>query len=222
MIDTPPTTFIVADDHPLFRNALRGTIEASFPGAAIVEAGTLDDVLAAIDERRDADLVLFDLRMPGSKGFSGLALIRAQHPDMPVGVISGQEDAATARRVLSLGAVGFLPKSARPDTIRAGLNAMMAGEVFLPPALRSGSSDEAEEDLLKRLASLTPQQLRVLDMLGDGLLNKQIAHELSVSEATVKAHVSAILAKLGVSSRTQAVIAANRIDPHSASPQPAA
>jgi DNA-binding NarL/FixJ family response regulator len=208
---TEAPTFIVADDHPLFRNALRQTLEPRFPGARIVEAGTLDEVVAAIEATAEPDLVLFDLNMPGARGFSGLMYLRAQYPAVPVCVVSGSEDRGTIRHSIALGAAGFVPKSSPPAAIREAIEAILAGGTWTPPDLDVGAGWQ-EDSLALRLRSLTPQQLRVLMMMGEGLLNKQIAYELGVSEATVKAHVSAVLTKLGVENRTQAVLAAGRLE----------
>jgi len=206
-------SFIIADDHPLFRGALRQAVERGFPGIDIKEAGSVDEVSRVIDETPETDLILLDLTMPGVRGFSGLVLLRAQYPGVPVIVVSASEDPPVIRRCLELGASGFIPKTTPTDNMVEAISTVLAGDVFTPPDLVLDVDDEAEEAAVaRRLATLTPQQVRVLMMLSEGLLNKQIAYELSVSEATVKAHVSAILQKLGVDSRTQAVIAASRIE----------
>jgi DNA-binding NarL/FixJ family response regulator len=205
---TDAPTIIVADDHPLFRNALRQTLEPQFPRARITEAGTLDEVAAAIEAAVEPDLILFDLNMPGARGFSGLMYLRAQYPAVPVCVVSASEDRATIRHSMALGAAGFVPKSSPPAAIREAIETILAGGAWTPAELGTGWN--AEDAVVLRLRSLTPQQLRVLMMVGEGMLNKQIAYELGVSEATVKAHVSAVLTKLGVDNRTQAVLAAGR------------
>jgi DNA-binding NarL/FixJ family response regulator len=202
---------IIVDDHPLFRAALRQTLAAGDPPIAVEEAGDLDGLSAALAADRDCDLVLLDLNMPGVRGFSGLLLLRAQYPDVPVMIISAVEDSAVIRRAFELGAAGYLRKSVGPPEIRRAIETVLAGEMFVPEAVDL-SREDANTALMRRLATLTPQQVRVLMMLSDGLMNKQIAYELSISEATVKAHVSAILQKLDVDSRTQAVIAAARIE----------
>lgn len=203
--------FVIADDHPLFRGALRQTLEALYPGAEILEAGALEDVTARLDENGEADLVLLDLTMPGMRGFSGLMYLRAQHASVPVVIVSANEEPQVIRRCIEFGASGFIPKSHGIDVIRDAISAVMAGDLWTPPEIEL-TADDGIGDLVQRLSTLTPQQVRVLMMLSEGLLNKQIAYELSVSEATVKAHVSAILQKLGVESRTQAVIAASKIE----------
>lgn len=205
-------TFIVADDHPLFRKALRQTVESAFDAADIVEAGSLDAVTDALADHIDADLVLFDLNMPGVRGFSGLIYLRAQYPEIPVCIISAIEDAATIRNAMALGASGYVPKSGSTEQIREAISAILAGDTWLPDTVDLRSAPDEDLDLTNRLRSLTPQQVRVLMMLSEGLLNKQIAYELGVSEATVKAHVSAILQKLGVENRTKAVLVAGRIE----------
>jgi DNA-binding NarL/FixJ family response regulator len=205
---------IIADDHPLFRDALKQALEGAGLKLEIDEAGALDKVISALEAGEGAhDLILLDLKMPGVQGFSGLVYLRAQYPTIPVVVVSGNEDADVMRRAVALGASGFIPKSSNVQTMRDAVAAVLNGSVWMPPGVSAGGAGDSETDKLAlRLATLTPQQVRVLIMLREGLLNKQIAYNLSVSEATVKAHVSAILQKLNVESRTQAVIAASRID----------
>lgn len=202
---------IIVDDHPLFRSALHQTLAGGDAAVSVEEAGDLNGLSAALEADRDCDLVLLDLNMPGVRGFAGLLLLRAQYPDIPVMIISAVEDGTVVRRAFELGAAGYLHKSAGPTQIRRAIETVLSGEVFVPSGLTLSSEDE-QTNLMRRLATLTPQQVRVLMMLSDGLMNKQIAYELSISEATVKAHVSAILQKLDVDSRTQAVIAAARIE----------
>lgn len=207
-----PHHFIIADDHPLFRGALRQTLEKSFESVRIVEAGSLSDVTEILEAGEDIDLILLDLSMPGMRGFSGLMYLRAQFPSVPAVIVSATEDTSSIRRCLEFGAAGFIPKSLGPEIIESALEAILAGNIWVPADINLDSGEDAESDLVARLSSLTPQQVRVLMMLSQGLLNKQIAYELTVSEATVKAHVSAILQKMGVDSRTQAVIAAAKIE----------
>ena len=209
----PGYRFVIADDHPLFRGALRQTLEGLFDGVVIAEAGSLEAVSKILDEGEEIDLVLLDLNMPGVRGYSGLMYLRAQFPTVPVVVVSANEDPGTIRRCMEFGAAGFVPKSLGTETIREALATVMAGDLWTPADvdLSAMPADETGK-LVQRLSTLTPQQVRVLMMLSEGLLNKQIAYELGVSEATVKAHVSAILQKLGVESRTQAVIAASKIE----------
>lgn len=202
---------IIVDDHPLFRAALRQTLEGGDSGMVFEEAGDIEGLSAALEANRDCDLVLLDLNMPGVRGFSGLLLLRAQFPEIPVMIVSAVEDTAVIRRCFDLGASGFLSKSETAARIRESIDTILAGGLWVPQGVSLDGQDEQTE-VLARLATLTPQQIRVLMMLSDGLMNKQIAYELSISEATVKAHVSAILQKLNVDSRTQAVIAAAKIE----------
>jgi DNA-binding NarL/FixJ family response regulator len=211
---------VVADDHPLFREALHLAIVAALPGAEVVEAGSLERVEAALAAAAETDLVMLDLNMPGMHGLAGLVFLRAQFPSTPVAVISANEEASVVRRALELGASGYIAKSAAPGEIRAALRALLAGELWLPPGIElGGAAADRDAALVARLANLTPQQVRVLMMLNEGMPNKQIAHALGVSEGTVKAHVSAILQKLQVESRTQAVILAGRLAADANAPQ---
>ncbi|MGO2415951.1 MULTISPECIES: response regulator [Cobetia] len=206
--------FIVADDHPLFRAALTQALRQVASQAEIVEADSMEATNEAVARHPDADLILLDLHMPGAHGFSGLIQLRGQTPDIPVAVVSGSEEPYVVRRAIDYGASGFIPKSASLDVIAEAIGEILEGEVWLPTYIAEamGDSTEDESRFAEAIASLTPQQFRVLNMLTEGLLNKQIAYELSVSEATIKAHVTAILRKLGVHSRTQAVIAAQRLE----------
>jgi DNA-binding NarL/FixJ family response regulator len=204
---------VIADDHPLFRGALREAVSGLLEAVDIAEAGTFDDVVALLDRSGDVDLVLLDLAMPGVRGFSGLMYIRAQYPSVPVIVVSANDDPAAIRRCMEFGASGFIPKTLSVEAMRAAISRILSGGVWTPSDVDlSAGADSETAALMARMATLTPQQVRVLMMLSEGLLNKQIAYQLTVSEATVKAHVSAILQKLGVESRTQAVIAAAKIE----------
>jgi DNA-binding NarL/FixJ family response regulator len=204
---------LIADDHPLFRGALREAVNGLFERAEIGEAGTFEEVTALLERGGDVDLILLDLRMPGVRGFSGLMYLRAQYPSLPIVVVSANDEPAVIRRCMEFGASGFIPKTLGIEALRAAIARVLQGEVWTPPDVDLTRQSDAETTaLIARLSTLTPQQVRVLMMLSGGLLNKQIAYELGVSEATVKAHVSAILQKLGVESRTQAVIAAGKIE----------
>lgn len=205
---------IIADDHPLFRAALRQAVTQAIAGVEIVEADSLAAVQEAVVQHSDADLVLLDLHMPGTNGFTGLIFLRGQNSGLPVVVVSGSEEVSVMKRAMDFGASGFIPKSAPLETISEAIVAVLEGEEWLPQEIHEDQPEDVsveERKFAEALASLTPQQFRVLTMLTEGLLNKQIAYELNVSEATIKAHVTAILRKLGVHSRTQAVIAAQRL-----------
>lgn len=200
-------SFVIADDHPLFRGALQEALAGIGNISAIYEAGDFESTKALVQEHEDIDLVLLDLSMPGASGLSGLISLRGIHPTVPMVVISAHDDPATIRRALDLGASGFISKSASMEEIRDAVQTVLDGDIAAPIGFDLGVEHDPEiSDLIKRLQTLTPQQTRVLAMLAEGLLNKQIAYELGVSEATIKAHVSAVLQKLGVDSRTQAVI----------------
>ena len=204
---------IIADDHPLFRGALREAVSGLFEDVDIAEAGSFEDLAKLLERGADVDLILLDLTMPGVRGFSGLMYLRAQYPSVPIIVVSANDDPGVIRRCMDFGASGFIPKTLGTEAMRGAITRVFEGGVWTPPEIELGAGADADTaDLLTRLTSLTPQQVRVLMMLSEGLLNKQIAYELGVSEATVKAHVSAILQKLGVESRTQAVIAAAKIE----------
>lgn len=203
---------LIADDHPLFRDALRRAVAHALPDAGIVEADSVAALLEMVEAHPDADLLLLDLNMPGAQGFSALVHLRGQFPQVPVVVISAREEASIMRQAIEYGASGFIPKSASLETITQALQEVLDGQVWLPPALATASVPTATDaDLAARIASLTPQQFRVLCMLGEGLLNKQIAWELGVSEATVKAHMTAIMRKLGASNRTQVLVMTSRL-----------
>ncbi|MCO6409427.1 response regulator [Hoeflea alexandrii] len=205
-------TFIIADDHPLFRGAMRQALEGIDANIEILEAGDLESARKKAGDHPEADLILLDLTMPGVSGLSGLIAFRAEFSSLPVVVVSATDDVSTMRRALELGASGFISKSASIDEIREGARTVLGGGIWTPPDVDLGSEHDQEiASLIARIQTLTPQQGRVLGMLAEGLLNKQIAYELGVSEATIKAHVSAVLQKLGVDSRTQAVIQLSKI-----------
>jgi DNA-binding NarL/FixJ family response regulator len=208
-----PPTVLVADDHPLFREALRHALDRAIPGAEVIEADTVAALIAVAESHAQADLLLLDLNMPGAQGFSALVQMRAHYPTLPVVIISANEDPAIIRRAIAHGAAGFVPKSSSVEQMVTALGAVLEGDVWFPPSvdLDAPGLDNAEADIAERLGSLTPQQFRVLTMLSSGLLNKQIAWELGVSEATIKAHMTAIMQKLGANNRTQAVVLAQRL-----------
>ena len=209
---TTASRLVIADDHPLFRDALRQALAGVVSSARIDEAGSFEELTKLLEEDSDVDLVLLDLTMPGISGFSGLIYLRAQYPAIPVVIVSASDDGGTIRQSLDFGASGFIPKRFGVDTLRDAITRVLGGDVWVPADTDLSSATDPDLARLRdRLVTLTPQQVRVLMMLSEGLLNKQIAYELGVSEATIKAHVSAILQKLGVESRTQAVIAAAKI-----------
>ncbi len=212
-METASSRIIIADDHPLVRGALHQAVRGAVSGSDIIECADLDEVRKSLGANPSVDLVMLDLAMPGVRGFSGLLYLRAEFPGVPVVVVSANTDRDIMRRCIDFGASGFIPKTTDMDTMRHAIRTVLAGDTWTPPDVDLRTpADSQTADIVRRLSTLTPQQMRVLMMLSEGLLNKQIAFELTVSEATVKAHVSAILMKLDVESRTQAVIAASRIE----------
>ena len=199
---------VVADDHPLFRAALRSAVEKAAPGAVIAECASLAEVLATLGDGA-TDLVLLDLKLSDSEGMGGLTRIRADHPAVPVAVVSASEEPPTVRRALTLGAAGFIPKSAALPVMVEAINAILSGDNWAPDV---GVAGVGVGDLEARIASLTPSQLRILEGLKAGRLNKQIAFDLGVTEATIKAHLTSVFRKLGVHFLSQAVILAQSID----------
>lgn len=205
---------LIADDHPLFRSALLQALSQGLGSEAnLVEAASIAELEERLAIKSDWDLVLLDLNMPGAYGFSGLVLLRGQYPQIPVVMVSAQEEAAVVSRSREFGASGFIPKSSSLQTIQQAVRAVLDGDIWWPEMADAGPAVSAEErEASAGLASLTPQQFRVLTMVCEGLLNKQIAYELSVSEATVKAHVTAIFRKLGVRTRTQAALLLQQLE----------
>ena len=207
---------LIADDHPLFRAALRGAAADAVAGMVMHEADSLEGVLATLEREPDIDLVLLDLHMPGNHGLAGLAAVRAQFPHVAVVVVSANDDPRVVRRALDHGAAGYLPKSSGLDELREAIRAVLGCEQWLPPVLRAAvartQTSSADADLAARLASLSPQQFRVLSLVAQGLLNKQIADRLDVQERTVKAHLSAIFERLGVRNRTQASVVLRELE----------
>ncbi len=204
---------IVADDHPLFREALGLALQKALGGVEIIEAGNMAELEQVSREHEHADLVLLDLHMPGVQGFSALIYLRAHHPELPVCIISANDSSTVMQRAMDHGAAAFIHKSASVDEIREALQCVLAGDIWYPSEIDGTAVNTANEelDVADRIGELTPQQFRVLMMVAEGLLNKQIAFELDISEATVKAHMTAIFRKLGVSNRTHAVLLTQRL-----------
>ena len=196
-------TIAIADDHPLFRSALFQSVHMAVGRAYLLEADSLNSLQKLLNHHSDIDLLLLDLNMPGTHGMSGLLQLRSHYPDLPIVVISASEDPEIIQQAHRHGAFGFIPKSSDMPTLIQALQSVLQGQPTFPLEMIF----TATHDLTDKLATLTPQQHKVLQMLTDGLLNKQIAHELYVSEATIKAHMTAIFRKLNVKNRTQAVIA---------------
>lgn len=204
----PSHPILIADDHPLFRSALRQALTLGLgPSVQVSEAESIAELESCLAARQDWDLVLLDLNMPGAYGFSGLVLLRGQYPQVPVVMVSAQDDPAVVARAREFGAAGFIPKSSALSVIQQAIQEVLEGDEWWPSVTALVVEVSAQARAAgEGLASLTPQQFRVLTMVCEGLLNKQIGFELNVSEATVKAHVTAIFRKLGVRTRTQAAL----------------
>ena len=218
--ELPEVAFIVADDHPMVRDALALALRAAFPKAEVALAGTLDEASAAIAARPDVDLVILDLDMPGMQGLAGVSALRASYPSAPLVIVSATRNAAAMRQAVEMGAAGFIPKSAPMEEIIASVRAVMRGEIVLPPSAGDALSS-TDADLATRAARMTPQQHRVFALMAEGKPNKIIAYDMQIGEATVKAHVTEILRKMGVHSRTQAIVLAQRLALDPAAPPPA-
>lgn len=200
--------FHVADDHPLFRNAILEVIKRHYPDSIVGESMDLDSTIKALEQNSETDLLLLDLHMPGSQDLFGLILVREKFPSIPVTIISADEDSNTINRAMGHGASGYIPKSCSPQLIHQAISAMLDGGRWVPEDFRNNLTpvNDEEKDLAAKIATLTPQQYRVLCHLREGWLNKQIGYEMGITEATIKAHITAIFRKLGISNRTQAVI----------------
>ncbi|MCA1416047.1 response regulator transcription factor [Bradyrhizobium sp. NBAIM20] len=208
--------FLIVEDHPLFREALEGALQMAAPAAEILQATSIDGALEQAAAAAELDLILLDLSMPGTTGLSGIIRIRKAFPRIPVVIVSGHQDPQIVAGALSLGVSGYILKSSSKQELAHSIGEVLRGAVCVPAAYRALVRPQRAagpaQDLLKRLHELTPQQLRVLEMLKRGLQNKQIAFELNISETTVKVHVSDILRKLNVLSRTKAIVEMSRID----------
>ena len=205
--------FLIADDHPLYREALISALQPLFKDVDIIQADGLDSTLEALKQNSDFDLVLLDLNMPGCDSFYGLIRVTQDYPQLPVAVISASDSVDVVSKVMNLGAKGFIPKSTATHTIADALKQIMEGNNWLPEGMQTCIEHSAPIiDTAKLVGELTPKQFGVLKLLQNGLLNKQIAYNLSITEATVKAHISAVFRKLDVKTRTQAVLLLNDLD----------
>jgi DNA-binding NarL/FixJ family response regulator len=204
---------LIADDHPLFRDALERAVRIALPQATLHGAVDVHELLELIEQFPDAELLLLDLHMPGAPGYTALAHIRGQYPGLPIIVISAHEEVSVARRALAYGAAAYMPKSTSAADIVTAIHSVLDGDVWLPEAWLGNDVQlqPGELDAAGRIATLTPQQFRVLVMLAEGKLNKQMAWEMGVSEATIKAHMTAVRRKLGVNNRTQAALIAREL-----------
>ena len=209
---------LIADDHPLYRDALMGVVRRAVVEVSITACEDFASAEQAIEQKGNYDLALLDLHMPDGNGFYGLIHLRNQFPAIPVVIVSGTDDPQVVKKCMSFGASGFIPKSLSTEEMIQAIQLILDGEIWLPDSLRGAPQDdsgqkidETDKAFAAKVATLTEQQYRVLCELNDGRLNKQIAYDLDISEATVKAHMTAIFRKLGVSNRTQAVLAAQKL-----------
>ena len=208
---------LIIEDHPMFREAVQSAVHLAMPAAVICEASAIKEVLEKFSGNENFDLILLDLMLPGTSGFDGFFLVRSKFSKSPILIFSALSDAKIAAEAIRMGAAGFVPKSASKMALSEAVQEVYSGNTYIPKEMqreiRTLLSEETQsKDIALRVAELTPSQLRVLHFLKQGLLNKQIAHELGVGETTVKAHVSEILKKLNVVSRTQAVIETSHLD----------
>jgi DNA-binding NarL/FixJ family response regulator len=214
---------LIVDDHPLYRLALKGAVAAACANCEIFEADSVGGLFDALDQHPHADLLLLDLNLPGAYGFNALAHLRGSRPELPVIVVSASDDQRTIRQALAFGAQSFVSKSADAATIGENIQAVLCGEVVSHAHVTLGRESGVDQGALEighRMAQLTPQQFRVLGMLCAGMLNKQIGEDLQITEATVKAHMTVILRKLGAANRTQAVLLAGRLTRESSDIKP--
>lgn len=209
---------LVVDDHPLFRNALSTAVALAFPNTTSKEAASIDEALDILSKSSGFDIALVDLKIPGVSGFDGLVQLRTHYPRLPILIVSGVDDMQIVKEAISFGAAGYVPKTVGKEGLAVAIDNVLQGDIYLPEqfceesATSAGETENTGDSLAERVNSLTPQQLRVLAMLREGLLNKQIAYELHVGNSTIKKHVSEILRKLKVNSRTQAVIEVSKMD----------
>ena len=205
---------VIVDDHPLFRAALKNAVSAACATGEFFEADSVATLFDTLERHPSVDLLLLDLNLPGAHGFSALAYLRGAYPELPVVVVSARDDPTTVQQAMAFGAQGYLSKSAHADSICASVRAVLRGDIVTPAGYRGGGAglpDHAALEVAERLAQLTPQQFRVFSKLCAGRLNKQIAYELQITEATVKAHMTAIMRKLGAANRTQTALLAARL-----------
>lgn len=204
-------TLLIADDHPLYRDALRGVLAVSHEQMTLLESRDLLETVELLHEH-DIDLLLLDLHMPGSTDLYGLIHIRKLFPELPIAIVSGTEESELISKIVNCGAMGFIPKTSAAEQISAAVDEILDGNVWLPQGVQQiNPAEQGFAELVDKVASLTPAQYKVLCLMRDGLLNKQIGYKLDIAEATVKAHVTAIFRKLEINNRTQGVLIASQL-----------
>ncbi len=212
-------SLLVADDHPLFRDALQTVISGGLAGSQLLEAESLADAITLIEAHTELDLLLLDLSLPDAEGLEGLTKLREAFPWLPVAIVSAHQERQLVLDAITLGAVGYIPKSTPRETLLAALTQILAGQLYLPPDVMRRPAPRASSpptistsSTSERLARLTDKQLEVLACMTTGMSNKHIARELLIAETTVKTHVSAILRKLNATSRVHAIVIAGEED----------
>ena len=205
--------FIIADDHPLFREALSGALTPKFEGLEVLDADSTDALIELLARNNDADLLLLDLSMPGANWFETLATVKERYPALPIVMVSANDDIDVISQAITLGAKGYITKATPTKIIADAINAVLSGEQWLPANIAEKMTFNSGNmnDMLERFKELTPKQVLVLKYVRAGMMNKQIAHEMNVTEATVKAHISAALKKLDINTRTQAVLLMDKL-----------
>ncbi|MEQ3658469.1 MAG: response regulator transcription factor [Glaciecola sp.] len=205
--------FLIADDHPLFREALKGSLSSCYDSVSFFESDSLDTTIEVLRKGRKIDLIILDLNMPGCDNFYGLLRVKQSYPDIPVVVLSASDSTETIAQVMEFGANAFIPKTTPTSDIKKAIDTVLAGSKWLPDNIEEAlvHVDSEAKSIANRLRELTPKQFKVLKLVKDGMMNKQIADALNVTEATVKAHIGVIFKKLGVKTRTQIVLAVEKL-----------
>jgi DNA-binding NarL/FixJ family response regulator len=199
---------LIVDDHPLYGDALAAAISVVFPGCVVQQSASLSEALARLEDGFSPSMVIFDLKLPDVSGISGFIAMREKLPDVPILVISALTSHELVRKLMDEGAAGFLPKETSTQELRHVIARVSTGKKYLPRAYAEGTPCAADrpDDEHPALAALTPQQKKIMALICAGKANKQIAYELSLAEATVKAHITGLLGRLGVRNRTQAAV----------------
>jgi DNA-binding NarL/FixJ family response regulator len=205
--------FLVADDHPLFREALTAALQNNFEKARYFESDSLDSTVAVLNKHRSMSIILLDLNMPGCENFYGLLRVRQRFPDIPVAIVSGTDTISIVSQAMEFGAAAFIPKTTKTSDVVEAIKVVIKGETWLPAKLKDCVAHVQNDiiDVAEQVRGLTPKQFRVLRLVRKGLMNKQIAQELNVTEATVKAHISSIFKQFNVKSRTQMLIKIDKL-----------
>lgn len=205
--------FLIADDHPLMRDAIQGALSHCFENVTFLKSDSLDTTIAVLRKNRNVSIIIFDLSMPGCDNFYGLLRIKELFPNIPMVVLSASDSPEVISQVMSFGAEGFIAKTTGTETIKEAIVTILKGGTWLSKASEKAilSVDNNAVDIAEKLKTLTPKQFQVVKLLKDGLMNKEIATTLNVTEATVKAHIGVVFKKLNVKTRTQIVLAVEKL-----------